>query len=206
MLIRALMLPAGELVTVKPDDSIRTALERINQKNFLSIPVAEGKRFVGVISKERIYAEYFEKGGDKEEYLDNTKVKDLLRSDIPVLEPIDEIEKAAYTLNLSGVPFIAVINSDGEFEGIITHKVIFKEFAEVIGIHKGKRLSVIAYDIPGQIAKLTEIINRYGGDIISLVVMDPKTKTEVKEIVIRLRTDNYIKIVDAVKNAGFRVQ
>lgn len=206
MLIRALMLHAANLVTISPEESIRTALEKINEKNFLSIPVTEERRFCGVISKERIYSEYFEIGGDKEEYLDNTKVKDLLRSDIPTLRPFDEIEKASYTLEIYGVPFVAIVDETGEFMGIITHNAIFKEFAEIIGINRGKRLAVIAYDIPGQIAKLTEIINRYGGDIISCVVMDPKTMTEVKEIVVRLRTDNFVKIVDAVKSAGFRVQ
>jgi acetoin utilization protein AcuB len=206
MLIRALMLQSDELLTVTPEESLRETLRKINEKNFLSIPVSENGKFHGVISKERIYSEYFEVGGDKNAYLDDTKVKDLLRSDIPVLKPSDEIEKAAYTLEIYGVPFVAIVNDYDDFEGIITHNAIFKEFAEIIGINRGKRLAVIAYDIPGQIARLTEIINRYGGDIISCVVMDPKTKTEVKEIVTRLRADNFIKIVDAVRNAGFRVQ
>ena len=66
--------------------------------------------------------------------------------------------------------------------------------------------SVIAYDIPGQISKLSRIITENKGQIISFVVVDPKSVTEVKEIVIRLSTDNMDEILKKVKEAGFKIQ
>lgn len=206
MLVKALMLHKEELITATPEDSLKTALDRINERNFLSIPVVDGKKFAGVISRERIFEEYFEIGGDREEYLNNTKIRKIIRADIPSIRPQDEIEKAAQALINYGIPFVAVINDIDEFEGIITHYTIFKEFLSILGMDRGKRLSVIAYDIPGQIAKLSEIIARHGGDIISFVVLDPKIKTEVKEIVVRIKADNYSEIVNSVSKAGFRVQ
>lgn len=206
MLVKALMLQKDELITATPDDTLKIALDRINERNFLSIPVVEGKKFAGVISREKIFEEYFEIGGNRDEYLNNTKVRKIIRADIPSVRPQDEIEKAAQALINYGVPFVAVINDVDEFEGIITHFTIFKEFLTILGMDRGKRLSVIAYDIPGQIAKLTEIISKNGGDIISFVILDPKIKTEVKEVVARIKTDNYTEIVNAVSKAGFRVQ
>lgn len=206
VLVKALMLQKEELITATPEDSLKTALNKINERNFLSIPVIDGKKFAGVISREKIFEEYFEIGGNREEYLNNTKVKKIIRPDIPSIKPQDEIEKAAQLLINYGVPFVAVINDMDDFEGIITHFTIFKEFVNILGIDRGKRLSVIAYDIPGQIAKLSEIISRNGGDILSFVVLDPKIKTEVKEIVVRIKANNFVEIVDAVSRAGFRVQ
>lgn len=206
VLVKALMLHKEELITATPEDSLKTALNKINERNFLSIPVVEGKKFAGVISREKIFEEYFEIGGNREDYLNNTKIKKIIRADIPSVKPQDEIEKAAQALINYGVPFVAVINEMDDFEGIITHFTIFKEFLNILGIDRGKRLSVIAYDIPGQIAKLSEIISRHGGDILSFVVLDPKVKTEVKEIVVRIRADNFAEIVEAVSKAGFRVQ
>lgn len=206
MLIRALMLQREELVTVTPDDNLKTALEKMNEKNFLSIPVVRERKFLGIISKEKIYSEYFETGGNRDEYLESRKVSEFLRADIPVLNPGDEVEKASHALEIYSVPFIAVVDDMGEFEGIVTHYAIFREFADALGINRGKRLSIIAYDIPGQIAKLSEIITKHGGDIISFVILDPKVKTDVKEIVVRLRADNMIRIIDAIRDAGFRVQ
>jgi acetoin utilization protein AcuB len=206
MLVRALMLSKQELVTVGPEESLKTALDKINEKNFLSIPVIEGKKFVGIISKEKIYAEYFLTGEEKDKYLEGRKVKELMRCDIPALKPQDEIEKATNTLEIYGVPFVAVINDLDEFEGIITHHAIFREFTNILGVNRGKRLAVIAYDVHGQIAKLSDIISKLGGDIISFVIIDPKVKTDVKEIVVRMRAENFAQIVEAVKHAGFRVQ
>ncbi|MDF2673801.1 MAG: hypothetical protein K0R09_2066 [Clostridiales bacterium] len=206
MLVKALMLQKEELITGTPDESLKIALNKINERNFLSIPVVDGKKFAGVISREKIFDEYFEIGGNREDYLDNTKIKKIIRTDIPSVRPQDEIEKAAQALINYGVPFVAVINEADEFEGIITHFTIFKEFLSILGIDRGKRLSVIAYDIPGQIAKLSEIISRNGGDILSFVVLDPKIKTEVKEIVVRIKANNFAEIVEAVSRAGFRVQ
>lgn len=205
MLIKALMLPSEDLVTVGPEDSIEVALNKILERNFLSIPVVDGKKFVGVVSKEKIFSEFFQDCMDKEVFLAR-KVKEFVRRDIPSLKTHDEIEKASHTLDIYGVPFVAIVNDNEEFEGIITHYTIFREFAEILGLNRGKRLAVIAYDIPGQIAKLTDIINRYNGDIISFVVIDPKVKTDVKEVVVRLRSENYMHIVEAVKDAGFRIQ
>ena len=63
----------------------------------------------------------------------------------------------------------------------------FINLLKYLASYKGKRLAVIAYDIQGQISKLTNIITENKGNIISLVVVDPKSLTEVKEIIIRLR-------------------
>jgi acetoin utilization protein AcuB len=206
MLIRATMLVKDQLITASSEDSVEFALNQINSKNFLSIPVVDGEKFVGVVSKEKIYEEYFYRDGDKEEFLKNTRVREIARFDIPVLKPQDELEKAAYNLEVYGVPFIAVVNDNDEFQGIVTHHAIFREFTDAMGINRGKRLTIISYDLPGQIAKLTEIIHKCNGDIISFVILDPKVMTDVKEIVVRIRTDNFVEIVDAVRDAGFRVQ
>ena len=206
MLLRALLVPLSELIVATPEDTLEDALDKINSENFLSIPVVDEKRFIGVISKERIFSTYFELGGDREDFLRNNRVLDLVRTDIPILSVYDDIERAAHTLEPYGIPFVAVTDENGEFAGIITHHTIFKTFVEVFGMNKGHKISVIAYDIPGQIEKLTDIITKMGGNIISLVVLDPKVKTDVKEIVIRIDTDRFVETVDAIRDAGFRVQ
>lgn len=206
MLIRALMLPKEELISVTPDDSLLCALQKINEKNFLSIPVVEGKKFVGVISKANIYEEYFEIGGDKKKYLEETRVRALIKTDIPVLNEKEEIEKAAHTLEIYGVPFLAVVDEWNTFLGIITHYALFREFSEILGINRGQRISVFVNDIPGQVAKISDIITKHRSDIISFVVIDPKAMTEIKEISIRVRTDNFVQLVDDIRAAGYRVQ
>ena len=39
-----------DLVTVKPDDSFRLAMDLIRQKGIRHLPVVEGKRLVGIVT------------------------------------------------------------------------------------------------------------------------------------------------------------
>lgn len=206
MFVKNLMLPTSQLVTITPKDTIKRALEIIDENNFLSIPVAEGEKFYGSISKDRIYAFYFEKSLDKEYLLSDFLVKDVMRTDVPSIHPLDQMEKAAHFLEVKNIAFVAVIDENDVFKGIVTHHAIFHEFTELFGLNKGRRLAVIAYDIPGQVSKLSKIIAENNGDIISFVVVDPKSVTEVKEIVIRIRTENFQGILEKVKESGFKIQ
>lgn len=206
MFVRNLMLPKEKLVTISPSETIKKALELIDENNFLSIPVAEGDKFYGSISKDRIYAFYFEKSIEKEYLLSDFTVENVMRADVPTIHPLEQMEKAAHFLEVKNVSFVAVVDEYNSFKGIITHHAIFHEFTELFGLNKGRRLAVIAYDIPGQVSKLSRIISENGGDIISFVVVDPKSVTDVKEIVIRVRTENFQEIIDKVKEAGFKIQ
>jgi acetoin utilization protein AcuB len=206
MFVKNLMLPKEKLVTIAPSETIKRALELIDENNFLSIPVSEGDKFYGSISKDRIYTFYFEKSIDKACLLSDFKVENVMRTDVPAIHPLEQMEKAAHFLEVKNISFVAVVDEYGSFKGIVTHHAIFHEFTELFGLNKGRRLAIIAYDIPGQVSKLSRIISENGGDIISFVVVDPKSVTDVKEVVIRVRTENFQEILVKVKDAGFRIQ
>lgn len=206
MFVNNLMLSKEKLITVTPKITIGKALEIMDENNFLSIPVVEDNKFYGAISKERIYTYYYEKCVDKKCLLSDFVVENVMRTDVPDINPMQEVEEAAQLLETRSVSFVAVVDNYGEFKGIVTHHAIFHQFTELFGLNKGKRLAVIAYDIQGQVSKLTKIITENKGDIISFVIVDPKSVTDVKEIVLRLDTDNFDDIVSKVKTAGFKVQ
>jgi acetoin utilization protein AcuB len=206
MFVNNLMLLKEKLITVTPTVTIGKALEIMDENNFLSIPVVEDNKFYGSISKERIYTYYYEKCLDKKCLLSDFIVQNVMRTDVPVINPMQQVEEAAHFLETRSISFVAVVDSYGDFKGIVTHHAIFHQFTELFGLNKGKRLAVIAYDIQGQISKLSKIITENKGDIISFVVVDPKSVTEVKEIVVRLNTDNFDEIVSKVKSSGFKVQ
>jgi acetoin utilization protein AcuB len=207
MLVRALMLKKEQLCYAGPDESLESALKKIEDRNFLSIPVVDEKTFMGVISKEKIFEEYF-KGeyADKKEFLKNTKVKAVYRNIIPRVNSNDLMERASRVLETFGIPFVAVVNDREEFEGIVTHYAIFHTFGEVFGLNEGHRIAVTAYDVPGQLAKQADIISKSGGDIISFAVVDPKVKLDVKEIVVRVRVMDFERLTQRVQDAGFKIQ
>ncbi|SFB06443.1 acetoin utilization protein AcuB [Clostridium frigidicarnis] len=205
MLVKSIMLLEEKLITVTPKTSIGRALEIINENNFLSIPVVEGDKFYGTISKERIYAFYFEKCQDKQCFLSDFNVESVMLTNIPTIDLTSEVEEAVRILELRNIAFVAVVDSKGVFQGILTHHAVFEQFTRVFGVNKGHRLAVIAYDVPGQISRLSKILSENNADIISFVVVDPNSVLEVKEIVIRMDTDNIELIKQKVSSAGFKI-
>jgi len=205
VLIGPLMLPREQLTTVTLDDSLETALDRINENNFLSIPVVQDEKFVGMISKGEIYEDYFIVGGDKHTYIKETRVRALIRAGIPTLLPNDEIEKAARTLELYGMPFLAVVDEEENFLGIITHHTIFKEFSEIMGIDKGKRLSIYIKNVPGQVARVSEILAKNKADLISFVVADSTMGEDIKQIIARVYCFTMPQLLEDLKKCGYEV-
>jgi acetoin utilization protein AcuB len=206
MLVNNIMLTRDKLITVSPKATIKEALETIDKNNFLSLPVAEGDKFYGAISKDRIYTFYYEKCDDKQCFLSDFTVESVMRTDYPTINPQEQIEKAVHFLEVMNIAFVAVVDDYGVFKGILTHHAVFKQFTQLFGLNKGERLGVVAFDIPGQISKLSKIIAENNGDIISFVVVDPRSVTDVREIIMRVRTDNMAELIRRVKEAGFKVQ
>jgi acetoin utilization protein AcuB len=207
MLVKNVMLTNDQLITVSKNATLGEALKLMEEHNYLSLPVVEKERFYGLIAKDKIYEFCYKNKVAEEDLFKELTIEKLLNIDIPVIDPQEEIEKAVDHLAKKSVPFVAVVDEDKVFSGILTHKVVFEQFVEVFGMNKGERLAVIAYDIPGQLLKLSKIIADNDGDIMSFVVTDPHSvATDVKEMVLRVQATNMNKLVNKIKEAGFKVQ
>lgn len=206
MFIKNLMLPKDELTIVNPKNSVREALNLMENNGFLSIPVVDGDSFLGVISKGNIYEYYYQNTIQNKDVLDEILVEEVMVKGVPVVSPEARIEEAAHFLATKNTFFLAVIDARGVMKGIVTHNVIFQQFSEVFGENNGYGLSVIAYDIPGQISKISKIISENNGHIISFVVVDLKSITKVKEIILRLHADDMDLIRRKLKESGFKIE
>lgn len=207
MLVKTVMMKSRVLTTVTSDTKLGEALKIMHDNNMASMPVIDGSTFKGSIEKSAIYENYFESDNcDKEKFLTDNKVSDSIKTDMPVIGEDEEIENAVALLEKMNVSFVAVINKEtNKFLGILTHKIVFKQFTELFGLNQGHRISVIAFDVPGQLSKLSNIVTENGGNIISLVVMNPESYLDNKEIIVRLTTDNITETVEAIKSAGFKI-
>lgn len=206
MFIKNLMLPKDELTIVNPKDSVREALNLMDNNGFLSIPVVDGDKFLGVISKGQIYEYFYEKAIENKGVLSEILVENIMITNVPVVSPEGKMEEAAHYLATKNTFFLAVIDSKGKMRGIVTHNAIFQQFSELFGKNHGYGVSIITYDIPGQISKLSKVISENNGQIISFVVVDLKSITKVKEIILRIHTTDIDLIIRKLKEAGFKVE
>ncbi len=205
MYVKNHVLSKNKLVMLQVEDSISEALDKITKGDFLSLPVLDGEKFVGILMKETIFRRYFEEGfTDKEKYLKETKVKDLCKTDVKTINENVFIENASYLLNEFRTPFLPVLDDRGNFKGILTHSSIFNAFSEIFGLNKGTRIVINVYDIPGQIAKLTETIRKADANIANFAVMDAKVM-DVYKVVVRVDITDVGELIEKIEKAGFKV-
>ncbi len=203
MFVKNHILEKSKLTLIDVSDNLKTALEKMNKGNFMSLPVVEGDKFVGYLMRSDIYETYFDKDVSKDEFLEQ-KAKDYMKTDIKSLDPDDGIDKASYAIEKLNIPFLPVINVDGLFLGILTHAAIFKAFSDLFHLGKGKQLIVYIFNIPGQLSRLLNVFRKEDVNVASMVVMDAKVMGILK-VLVRLETDNIQDIMEKVEKEGFKI-
>ena len=201
MFVKNHMLNKELLTIVELDESIESALKKMAQGNFLSLPVINDGNLMGLIMKETIYRGYVEAGYENfQEYITQKKVKELYNSKIHII-----LENASHILGQLRIPFLAVLDSKNQFTGILTHRAIFDAFTDILGANKGSRIVVDMPDIPGQIAKLTTLITEENINIESIVMIDLKRVEKYVRVALKIETDKLDDIINKIKAAGFIV-
>lgn len=205
MYVRNHVLHKDKLTTVRMDESLESALNKIQEGNFLSLPVVDDDECKGLIMKEAIYRKFFEEGHlDKEDYLKNTEVRDLFVDKFEVISGNERIEKASYLLKELSIPFLTVLDSNGKFGGILTHKAIFNAFSEVFGLEEGYRIVINLVDVPGQLARLTDFLGKERANIINLAMVDTKVMGIVR-VILRVDTDAAEALIEKLRGEGFKI-
>ena len=205
MYVRNHMLPKEKLTTVDFGETVGSALEKIDKGKFMSLPVFEDDKFKGIIMKEAIYRHYFDQvSKDKTAFLNDLLVSDLYSNIYESIHENERIERASYLLKKLNTPFLAVIDSNDKFVGILTHTAIFNAFAEIFGFEFGSRIVVNMFDIPGQLARLTEILRRENANIINFAVVDAKI-LDIMRVILRVETDDLNGLIEKIQAAGFKI-
>lgn len=200
MISLSFILPKEKLTLIDSKMTLAEALDLIEHNNFLSLPVIKDDTFLGVISKEKILSCMMEDCNGE------TLVELITRTDIPHIQVSAEMEDAASLLAETNTPFVAVVNEQNQFLGIITHKTIFNHYIRIFGINKGHKLIITTYDTPGRLALLTDVISKAGGNIISLLVDNPNVSFNLVKIVLRVESDNMEKLKEKIEEAGFSIR
>ena len=203
MIIKNILIPFRELTKVSIHDTAAKTLEMIDSKALLSLPVVDGNQFIGIISKRYILEEFLKGNEDKETFLQRP-VAEFMKTKVPCLSPNELVEEALKLLCEHNVQFIPIVNEKNEFVGIVSHKAVFRTFRNALGIGH-TRLVVTTYDLKGRLAKLSEIIAREDGNIISIVQVDPEVMG-LKELILRVEIANVQKLVKTLDENGFTVR
>ncbi|NLZ48624.1 MAG: CBS domain-containing protein [Clostridiales bacterium] len=204
MKIHTLMTKHKHLSTVSSQDSLQTALEKMRETNIKSIPVVDKKKFLGIIFKDKIL-ELFLTDVDSEKRLREAKVESLIES-IPTLGEDSSFEHIVNTLRENDAEFVSIVDKENNFLGIIPHKAIFDEMVNIMGLNNGRKLTIYLHDIPGQLAKVSQIVAKNRANVQNLIVRNPKTKLDIREMILRVDESVVNQLKSDLEKAGYRVE
>ncbi|OON98895.1 MAG: hypothetical protein ATN35_03120 [Epulopiscium sp. Nele67-Bin004] len=203
MLVKNIMIPESKLTTVKMTDTVQDALELIDSKNLLSLPVVEDKKFVGVISKKYIFEEFYNNAEPKETF-GKRPISDFMKTAMEYVYKDEIVEVAVKMLKDYNIQFLPVLNSKQEFAGIVTHKAVFSTLTNVFGFGH-TRMVITTHDIKGRLAKLAELIHKHDGNIISIVEVDIELM-DLRQLILRVDVEDVRKLCKKLDESGFRVR
>ena len=110
MYVRNYMIPKEKLTTVKSSETIAEAIKKFEEGDFLSLPVVDGDKLIGILHKETIFRTYYEWScTDKDKFLQKL-VSDFNEQRYEKISITSNIEQASYALGKLSIPFLAVFD------------------------------------------------------------------------------------------------
>jgi CBS domain-containing protein len=134
--------------------TVQQALQFLNETGYRSVPVLSknGTTFEGLIYKVDILEYLYEKNGDA-----NASILTLVESKDAFVYDEDSFFKTFLTIRR--LPFIAVLNSENEFLGIITHSNVMDVLEDSFGMRTGGyTLTIATIEHKGAIKELVSLI------------------------------------------------
>jgi len=191
-------------ITIKPETSFQDALKLIRDKGIRRLPVVneEGK-LVGIVTeKDLLYASPSKATTldiwELSYLLSKLQVKDIMTKDVVTVSediPIEEAAKIMADRKVGGLP----VMRDGGLVGIITETDIFKILLRLLGAGRdGRRFVFELPDKKGVLAQLTQLIARYGGNIIALATY-PSPHEGKARVVVKVDELDEPKFLEALK-------
>lgn len=204
MFVKSVMIPKYKCVTAQQEETLQTVLERLDEHQIDGLPVLDGEKYAGVVTRHRIYEGFFNAGITKDEYLRTTSAQAIAAFKDYFLQ-VDEIFEATL-VKLKDFPLLAVVDQNGKFLGGVTRYDVIEQFQSAFGMNReGVRIAFTSVETEGRIARLADIAHQFHEHIISLVTFDETDKL-VRRIVMKIeKKDNIEKFIKKLEDSGFRV-
>lgn len=200
-----------KVISVPPDLSIPAALSLFKKHQIHRAPVMKDGKMVGFVTESDLLNASPSTVStlsvwEMNYLMSKVPVKQVMTKKVITVEVGTPIEDAAHMMvdaKIGGMP----VTKAGKVVGIITETDLFKVFMELMGTHeKGVRVSVLAEDKPGQIAKVSRLVSDAGGNFLgfgsfagpdpSLTVITFKVTGVKKEDIKKILGKDVKKILD----------
>ncbi|MDT2834771.1 cyclic di-AMP binding protein CbpA [Vagococcus carniphilus] len=180
MLIESVCIPKRQLTTVNESCTLEEAIGILEQSGFRCVPVLDEseKIFRGNIYKMHIYR-HKANGGDM-----TLPVTHLIKNATKFIHLNSSFFKIFFTIK--ELPYIAVLDNDNMFYGILTHSSLLGILSQSWNINEGRfALTVASTGKKGDLATMTKIISKYS-DIASCITLDVGKDEYIRRTIVTL--------------------
>ena len=198
------------VVTVRESDSMKKAVQTLADSGYRCIPVLDetGEKYVGNIYKVDLLK--YEKEHESES-LDQPLTELITDQDEGHIKEDDSFFKVFS--NIKQLPFLAVVNDEKEFLGILTNGNVIQVLENAWGVHNGSfSLTIGTIEYAGVLTKMLKIINKYCNvqSVISLnndskyvrrvcIVLPNEVDEDLAHSIARDLEDNNLTVTDIEK-------
>ncbi|MCI1893444.1 MAG: cyclic di-AMP binding protein CbpA [Lactobacillus sp.] len=203
MVIKSLIQKKDALTTVKETVTLEEALKTLEDSGFRCVPIVDesGQIFRGNIYKMHIYR-HKSQGGDMT--LPVTYLLKNATKTIPIDAPFFKV-----FFNIKDLPYIAVLDENANFYGILTHARLLAMLSESWNIDVGSYvLTVMSTGARGDLAAMSKILAKYVS-ISGCLTLDAKQDEIVRRTLFTLPAgidENTLnECVARLERKGFRV-
>ncbi|MFB5088074.1 acetoin utilization AcuB family protein [Psychrobacillus sp. PGGUH221] len=193
--------------TLTPSHTINDAITLLKEKKIRHLPIINKDReVVGVVTDR-----------DLKEATPST-LQSVLHNDIyerPLEEimtknpitghPLDFVEETASIFYDNRIGCLPIV-SKGKLVGMITESDLLYKFIELTGVHQpGSQIEVRVPNRPGVLFEVSKIFYEQKLNVLSVLVYPDKVQNDYKILVLRVKTMNPLKLIEAIKAEGFEV-
>ena len=203
MLIKSLVYKKDYLTTVNEKATLAEALKILEDSGFRCVPILDdtGTIFRGNIYKMHIYR-HKSQGGDM-----NLPVTYLLKNATKTIKVNSPFFRVFF--NIKDLPYIAVLDEENHFYGILTHSRLLDMLSDAWNIKNGSYvLTILSDNDRGNLVKMAKIISKYSNIAVCLT-LDVKTGELVRRnlftLPIGVSRETMTAIVNRLEKKGFVV-
>jgi len=195
--------------TIASNAPINEAMELMREHNLKRIPVVDGEKIVGILTKGDIQRVSPTKATSLSIFeinylLSKTTVKDAMTKNVITIDQDALLEEAAVIMRENRIGTLPVVK-DNKLVGIITESDIFDSFISLLGFKDlGSRITVEADDVPGALADIADIFKTFDANITHIVAY--RGINGKSDLVIRTNTLNTDSIEKKIIEHGYIIE
>ncbi|WP_347320191.1 acetoin utilization AcuB family protein [Rossellomorea sp. RS05] len=205
MIIEEIM--KSNVETLRPDDSIETAIRLMREKKIKHIPIVDDEmKILGIISdrdvKDAAPSILNEQSADST--LKNP-VRQIMQKQVITGHPLDFVEEVAALFYEHRISCLPILKAD-KLVGIITETDLLYTLTQLTGANQpGSQIEVKVPHRAGILYEVAGIIRKHNANILSVLVYPDKQDEKQKVLVFRVQTMNPTRVIEEIKSEGYSV-